>query len=77
MPAVCQFPSIGQDLRSLQFHKQIIGIDPPMQQSWAFVVERMIYDGSLAESCFDAMTNDLDIVFEQSPGMGSLEWPRS
>lgn len=64
MPAVCQFPSIRQDLRSLQFHKQIIRIDPPMQQSRAFVIERMVDDGSLAESCFDAMTNDLDIIFE-------------
>jgi len=40
------------------------------------MIEGVVDDGSIPETSFDTMPNDLDVILKQRPGVRYLEWPR-
>jgi len=40
------------------------------------MIEGVVDDGSIPETSFDTMPNDLDVILKQRPSVRYLEWPR-
>lgn len=65
------------DVRTLKVVEEVHYLYPSLGEWRSFVVERMVNDGAFAKASFYTMSNHLDIVGKQCPGVRDFKRPRS